>query len=436
MLLKSLVLSLFFISSCGDSDSTSSAVTEDSVTLKLTDVFSTDFVHPKLAGQIIIANLVIKNINDLYSASVPFIKFKLDENGNHVSTISDDMLTPTSVDGLDTIIFLGDSLTSGYEAMSDSIHLFTENSFGILVARQLNIDGFRYPQTTLGSPGVITNSDSTDAFHLLALPSGRVKDLTLSDFSAAAAGGDLYVASLLETVVPLWQQVLRHAGAGAGKSAMEQMSDILPSEGTPLVVINTGNNDLLSSATYELLPPTSVSDFQTEYEKIVTKATTKNSNTKFVLFNIANIGAAPALKSNIAGEFMSTAGGALNSYLSTIPTLYGSTNTHLSPVDQTLTPYPSSNVTIKIASDWIKLTSLTDATCFPAGAGTQATPLPDGCWLDSSEQTEITTIYDGYQNIIETIVSSDNDKRRFTDTKDDLVNVVNNGTISEYSFSN
>ena len=83
-----------------DEDSVATSTEDTKFEYQLTDVFSADFVHPKLGGQILMVNLVIGAINTLYALDDSTKVASL----NHTNSIGDITYSETAVSGLNKIV--------------------------------------------------------------------------------------------------------------------------------------------------------------------------------------------------------------------------------------------------------------------------------------------------------------------------------------------
>ena len=426
------LLSLAVVTSCGedDDDDSSSAAATVAQTVTTDQCFTYDYVHPDLACQKLLANLVIDALNKKYSTSIKNISYSAD------ATV--ETQTKIASLGINKIVVMGDSLTSGYKHMTagadGTIHYFTTDSYAILLAKSLGLTPgtgddaeFRYPATdNTTAPGTITNSSNTKSFHLLGFPSIPLSGLLDTNFSTLETVATTYNNTSLTQRIALWRQVLR---SDSSKSPAAQMAELVPD----LLVINAGNIDLLSPASTENgLPLTTKENFKTYYEGVITYAKTVNPKVKLVFFKIANVGGAPSfdLKTsyNYMDKLLVDKKGSLATLLGT--TLYGTTDDLLYAGGT-----QKAARALDLSKDKIKLTALTPLL---GGFGASADkPLTDEYWLSETELTALNTAYTNYNSAITELQTKYQKEENggldvmVVDTADDLKTITTSGSVTK-----
>ena len=410
-ILGSFITAAAIVTSCGtdddDDESTSDAATTATQTVTVDQCFTYDYVHPDLACQKLLANLVIDALNTKYSTSIKKISYSAD------ATV--DIQDKVGSLGINKLVVMGDSLTSGYKHVTagadGTIHYFTTDSYGNLLAKSLGLTPgtgddaeFRYPATDNDtSPLVVTNATNTKSFHLLGFPSIPLGGLLDKNFATLETIATTYNNASLTGRIALWRQVLR---GDSTKSPAEQMAAI----GADLLVINAGNIDLLSPASTENgLPMTTAADFKTAYEGLITYAK-MNPNMKLVY------------------QYMDKLLGDKKESLATLlgGTLYGTT-------DDILIAGGTQKAArvIDLSKEKIKVTALTPLLGGFGGSATE--PLTDEYWLSEAELETLNTYYADYNTAITELATKHGDDLDImvVDTATDLKTITEEGSVTK-----
>ncbi len=225
------------------------------------------------------------------------------------------MSTPVTPGNFTTTVFLGDSLTAGYQSAS-LLDTAEVHGWAPLVAAQA---GFGITQALIAAPGapstlvlkslspltIVTASGTTTGRDN---PSSQVTDLAVPGALLNDILNTVPVASPMAGQEQITQLVLGFPGLGLGQAYSQTTFAVKANPTT--IFIWAGNNDALV-ADISGMPSsmTSVADFTTQYTSLITELTTK-TKAHLVIANIPDVTLVPYLQpaATILAEYSAATG--------------------------------------------------------------------------------------------------------------------------------
>jgi len=225
------------------------------------------------------------------------------------------MSTPVTPGNFTTTVFLGDSLTAGYQSAS-LLDTAEVHGWAPLVAAQA---GFGITQALIAAPGapstlvlkslspltIVTASGTTTGRDN---PSSQVTDLAVPGALLNDILNTVPVASPTAGQEQITQLVLGFPGLGLGQAYSQTTFAVKANPTT--IFIWAGNNDALV-ADISGMPSsmTSVADFTTQYTSLITELTTK-TKAHLVIANIPDVTSVPYLQpaATILAEYSAATG--------------------------------------------------------------------------------------------------------------------------------
>ena len=314
--------------------------------------------------------------------TLPLLGLASCSSSNSASTTT--TTTQTSNAGnFTTTVFLGDSLTAGYQSASlldtAEVHgwaplVATQANFGIV---QALIAYPGAPSTLLlqsvGPPPVITTASGTTTGR--DNPSTQVTDLAVPGAYLNDIANTVPLASPTTGEEQITQLVLGFPGLGVGEADSQATFAVNAKPTT--IFLWAGNNDaLVADLSGTPTAMTSVSDFTTQYIALITELTTKTS-AHLIIGNIPDVTLVPYLQpaALILGEYSAATGYPV----ATLSALFG-----ISPGDF-VTPEGLDEISAILAA---------------AAAGKQTTPLSDAGVLTAAEAVTVQANVVAYNKVI------------------------------------
>ncbi len=222
-------------------------------------------------------------------------------SGSSSSSSGGSTSTPVAAGNFTTTVFLGDSLTAGYQSAS-LLDTAEVHGWAPLVAGQA---GFGITQALIAAPGapstlvlksvspltIVTASGTTTGRDN---PSSQVTDLAVPGALLNDILNTVPVASPTPGQQQITQLVLGFPGLGLGQAYSQTTFAVKANPTT--IFIWAGNNDALV-ADISGMPSsmTSVADFTTQYTSLITELTTK-TKAHLVIANIPDVTSVPYLQ--------------------------------------------------------------------------------------------------------------------------------------------
>lgn len=313
-----------------------------------------------------------------------------------------------------TTVFLGDSLTAGYQSGS-LLDTAEVHGWAPLVATQANFPITQaliaYPGApstlllqSVGPPPVITTATGTTTGR--TNPSSQVTDLAVPGAFLNDIANTVPLASPTTGQEQITQLVLGFPGLGLGEAYSQATFAVKANPAT--IFLWAGNNDALV-ADLDGTPTsmTSISDFTTQYTALITELTTKTS-AHLVIGNIPDVTLVPYLQP--AALILAEYSVATGYPVATLSALFG-----ISPGDY-VTPEGLDEISAILA-------------------GTQKTPLSDAGVLTAAEAATVQANVVAYNKVISTQATAAG--ATLVDINALFANLAANGlTINGYTGTN